>query len=114
MADFTPESRLLLLAAEINIIKIIQKKFPRLIQVACFDTAFHTTIPAVAKTFAIPKKYFEEGIQRYGFHGISYTYLMQQLTKQNAEDAKDNMNTCSFSWSRSIKGAISLSRVSPA
>ena len=76
------------LPAEINIIQTIQKKYPQLIQVACFDTAFHTTIPAVAKTFAIPKKYFDEGIQRYGFHGISYSYLMQQLAKQNAEKAK--------------------------
>ncbi len=76
------------LPAEINIIQTLQKKFPHLMQVACFDTAFHTTIPAVAKTFAIPKKYFDEGIQRYGFHGISYSYLMQQIIKQNGEEAK--------------------------
>lgn len=76
------------LPAEINIIQTIQKKFPQLLQVAGFDTAFHTTIPAVAKTFAIPKRYFDEGIQRYGFHGISYSYLMQQLSKQNADEAK--------------------------
>jgi acetate kinase len=76
------------LPAEIDIIQTVQKKHPQLLQVACFDTAFHTTIPAVAKTFAIPKKYFDEGIQRYGFHGISYSYLMQQLIKKNADEAK--------------------------
>ncbi len=68
--------------------KLIKQKHSQLLQVACFDTSFHTTIPAVAKTFAIPKKYFDEGIQRYGFHGISYSYLMQQLQKQNQARSK--------------------------
>jgi acetate kinase len=72
------------LPAEIEIINLLKKKYPQLLQVACFDTAFHTTIPAVAKTFAIPKKYFDEGIQRYGFHGISYSYLMEEIKKKNA------------------------------
>jgi len=76
------------LPAEIDIIQTIQKKHSQLIQICCFDTAFHTTIPMVAKTFAIPKKYFDEGVQRYGFHGISYSYLMQQLIKENAKEAK--------------------------
>ncbi|MDQ2753214.1 MAG: acetate/propionate family kinase [Bacteroidota bacterium] len=75
------------LPAEINIIQTVQKKHAQLIQIACFDTAFHTTIPPVAKTFAIPKKYYDEGIQRYGFHGISYSYLMQELRKQNKAEA---------------------------
>ncbi len=75
------------LPAEIDIIQSIQKNYSKLIQIACFDTAFHTTIPPVAKTFAIPKKYFDEGIQRYGFHGISYSYLMQELRKQNEVEA---------------------------
>ncbi len=75
------------LPAEIEIIQIIQKKHPDLLQVACFDTAFHTTIPRVAKTFAIPQKYYDEGVQRYGFHGISYSYLMQELRKKNEAEA---------------------------
>ncbi len=73
--------------AEIEIIQIIKQKHPDLLQVACFDTAFHTTIPTVAKTFAIPKSYYDEGIQRYGFHGISYSYLMQELRKKNEAEA---------------------------
>lgn len=75
------------LPAEIDLIQTLQKKHRPLVQVACFDTAFHTTIPAVARTFAIPKKYFDEGIQRYGFHGLSYSYLMQQLASRHAEEA---------------------------
>ena len=75
------------LPAEISIIQILKQKYPDLLQVACFDTAFHTTIPAVAKTFAIPKNYYDDGIQRYGFHGISYTYLMQELKKKNEAEA---------------------------
>lgn len=83
ISDYDPDH----LPAEIDIIETIQKKHSQLIQVACFDTAFHATIPPVAKTFAIPKKYYDEGIQRYGFHGISYSYLMQELIKQNETEA---------------------------
>lgn len=77
--DYDPDH----LPAEIAIIALFFEKYPKLIQIVCFDTAFHTTIPLVAKTFAIPKKYFEKGVQRYGFHGISYSYLMQELHKQS-------------------------------
>lgn len=76
------------LPAEIEMVRLFKKQFPELMQVACFDTAFHTTIPPVAKMFAIPKKYFDEGIQRYGFHGISYSYLMEELKKKSAKEAK--------------------------
>jgi len=75
------------LPAELEIVKLCKKHFPSLMQVACFDTAFHTTIPLVAKIFAIPKSFYEKGVQRYGFHGISYSYLMQELKKQNATEA---------------------------
>ncbi len=82
--DYDPDH----LPGEIEIIQQLKQKHPNLLQVACFDTAFHTTIPAVAKTFAIPKDYYEEGIQRYGFHGISYSYLMQELKKKNDTEDK--------------------------
>jgi acetate kinase len=84
ISDYDPDH----LPAEIEIVRLFKKHFPSLMQVACFDTAFHTTIPAVAKTFAIPKRYYEEGVQRYGFHGISYSYLMQELRKQNKTEAR--------------------------
>jgi acetate kinase len=75
------------LPAEIEMVRLFEKHFPSLMQVACFDTAFHTTIPLVAKTFAIPKSYYVDGVQRYGFHGISYSYLMQELRKRNDAEA---------------------------
>lgn len=76
------------LPAEIEIIQIIKQKHPNVMQVASFDTAFHTTIPVFAKIFAIPRKYYREGIQRYGFHGISYSFLMEELKKKNEKEAK--------------------------
>lgn len=67
------------LPVEIKLIEIFTKRYPALIQVACFDTAFHTTMPNIAKLLPIPRKYFDMGIRRYGFHGLSYAYLMQEL-----------------------------------
>ncbi len=69
------------LPAEIKLIEMFQNRFPLMKQVACFDTAFHTTMPAVAKQLAIPRKFTEKGIQRYGFHGLSYSYLIQELKR---------------------------------
>ncbi len=67
------------LPGEIKLIEIFAKRYPALEQVACFDTSFHTAMPRVAKLLPIPAKYFSMGIQRYGFHGLSYAYLMQEL-----------------------------------
>ncbi|MEO8712733.1 MAG: acetate/propionate family kinase [Parafilimonas sp.] len=100
ITDYDPDH----LPAEIEIIKIIKEKFSQLLQVACFDTAFHTSIPAVAKTFAIPKKYYDEGIQRYGFHGISYSYLMQELRKQNQAEANGKIILAHLGNGASIAG----------
>ena len=69
------------LPGEIKLIEIFKKRYPAFIQVACFDTAFHSTMPHVAKLLPIPRKYFNMGIQRYGFHGLSYAYLMQELQR---------------------------------
>lgn len=52
---------------------------PDLPQVACFDTAFHRTQPEVAQRFALPRKYTDEGVRRYGFHGLSYEYIASVL-----------------------------------
>lgn len=60
-------------------IRALAKKYPALPQVACFDTAFHRTQPAVAQTYAIPRKLTQEGVKRYGFHGQSYDYVSRQL-----------------------------------
>jgi acetate kinase len=60
-------------------IRAIRKSHPDLPQVACFDTAFHRSQPALAQAFAIPRRYSEEGVRRYGFHGISYEYVTARL-----------------------------------
>jgi acetate kinase len=67
------------LPQEILLIELFTKYNPKLIQIACFDTSFHSTLPMMAKLLAIPRRYFSKGIQRYGFHGLSYQYIMQEL-----------------------------------
>ncbi len=52
---------------------------PNVPQVACFDTAFHRTQPELAQRFALPRRYFAEGVRRYGFHGLSYEYISKKL-----------------------------------
>jgi acetate kinase len=69
------------LPIEIEIIKAIRQRHPRLPQVACFDTAFHRTMPPVARLLAIPWRYSAKGVQRYGFHGLSYQFLMEELVR---------------------------------
>jgi acetate kinase len=60
-------------------IEAVAQQAPRLPQVACFDTAFHTTQPPVARAFALPRRFAEEGLRRYGFHGLSYEYVASVL-----------------------------------
>ena len=60
-------------------IRTIQKRFPGVVQVACFDTAFHRGHPDVADRFAIPEALYDEGVRRYGFHGLSYEYIARAL-----------------------------------
>ena len=60
-------------------IEYIIKNYPNMPQVACFDTAFHRTSNDMARQFAIPKSYYDAGVQRYGFHGLSYQYIATQL-----------------------------------
>ncbi len=69
------------LPREIELIETFRQRHPKLPQVACFDTAFHQTMPRVAKLLPIPRRFDAKGIQRYGFHGLSYTYLMEELTR---------------------------------
>jgi acetate kinase len=60
-------------------IRAIMAARPNLPQVACFDTAFHHTMPAVATRFALPRDYEADGVRRYGFHGLSYEYISRRL-----------------------------------
>ncbi len=74
---FDPEH----LPREIEIIDALRQRYRNLPQVACFDTAFHRTMPLVATQLAIPRRYAAKGVQRYGFHGLSYSFLMQELAR---------------------------------
>ena len=69
------------LPLEIGLIEAIRQRHPALPQVACFDTAFHRTMPRVASLLPIPRRYEAAGIRRYGFHGLSYAFLMEELTR---------------------------------
>jgi acetate kinase len=69
-------------------IRLLLTRRPELIQVACFDTAFHRTHSAVADHYAIPEHYYAEGVRRYGFHGLSYEYVAKRLCEIAPDIAK--------------------------
>jgi acetate kinase len=69
------------LPLEIELIEAFRQRHPQLPQVACFDTAFHRTMPRVAKLLPIPRRFDAKGVHRYGFHGLSYAYLMEELAR---------------------------------
>ena len=76
------------LPREIELIEAFRQRHPRLPQVACFDTAFHRTMPRVAKLLPLPRRFDAKGIQRYGFHGLSYAYLLEELARLGDPAAK--------------------------
>src|SRR6185437_10694324 len=69
------------LPGEIALIEAFQQHCPNLPQIACFDTAFHRDMPRVAQMLPIPRHYDDQGIQRFGFHGLSYTYQLEELER---------------------------------
>lgn len=69
------------LPVELLLIEEISRQFPDVTQVACFDTAFHHDMPRVARLLPIPRRYEAQGVRRYGFHGLSYAFLMQELER---------------------------------
>lgn len=77
LSPYDPEH----LPAEIALIEACARRYPRLPQVACFDTAFHQGMPNVARLLPIPRCYQKLGLQRYGFHGLSYAFLMRELAR---------------------------------
>lgn len=74
---FDPEH----LPQEIRLTEALRHRFPDLPQVACFDTAFHHDMPRVAQMLPIPRRYEAKGLRRYGFHGLSYEFLMAELSR---------------------------------
>ncbi len=83
LESFDPEH----LPSEIQLIEALQKRFPDLPQVACFDTAFHHDLPRVAQILPIPRRYEAQGVRRYGFHGLSYAFLLEELARLAGSDA---------------------------
>ena len=69
-------------------IRLLLTSRPELLQVACFDTAFHRAQPAVAQAFALPAEITERGVRRFGFHGLSYEYIASVLPEQDARAAQ--------------------------
>lgn len=69
------------LPLEIDLIEVFRRRHPALPQVACFDTAFHRTMPRVASMLPIPRRYEAMGVRRYGFHGLSYQFLVEELVR---------------------------------
>ncbi len=83
ISGYAPEH----LPAEIAMIDLFNERMPRLPQVACFDTAFHRNMPRVAKILPIPRRYQADGVERYGFHGLSYAFLMEELARVAGAEA---------------------------
>jgi acetate kinase len=77
LSPFDPEH----LPEEILLTEAFHRRFPDLPQVACFDTAFHHDLPRVARLLPIPRRYEAQGVRRYGFHGLSYAFLMKELAR---------------------------------
>ncbi|TWI88228.1 acetate kinase [Chitinophaga japonensis] len=76
------------LPAELAAIRAFAKVYPEAVQVACFDTAFHRHMPFPARHYALPRGLWDLGLLRYGFHGLSYEYVLQQLRQVAPEQAE--------------------------
>ena len=83
LKPFDPEH----LPEEILLTEAFHRRFPDLAQVACFDTAFHHELPRVALLLPIPRRYEAQGVRRYGFHGLSYSFLMGELVRLAGAEA---------------------------
>ncbi len=77
LRPFDPEH----LPEEILLTEAFHRRFPDLAQVACFDTAFHHHLPRVAQLLPLPRRFEAQGVRRYGFHGLSYAFLIEELAR---------------------------------
>jgi acetate kinase len=98
----------------------IARRNPSLLQVACFDTAFHTTNPPESRTFALPRDLTEEGVHRYGFHGLSYEYISRKLPEYDPRVARGRVvvahlgsgaSMCAIQGGRSVASTMGFSAV---
>lgn len=75
------------LPVELKLLETLQRLLPDAAHFACFDTAFHHDLPAKASLLPIPRRFEEEGIKRYGFHGLSYSYILEELKRVEGDAA---------------------------
>src|SRR6516165_9107058 len=87
ISPFDPEH----LPGEIKLIEAFAAEHQRLPQVACFDTSFHRDMPRVAQLLPIPRRFDRQGIRRYGFHGLSYAYLMGELERVAKPESRERV-----------------------
>lgn len=101
-------------------IRVLAKLYPGLPQVACFDTAFHRTNPPLSQLFALPRTLTEEGIRRYGFHGLSYEYIARQLPEHDPAAAQgrtvvahlgNGSSMCALGAGRSVTSSMGFTAV---
>ncbi|MCV2353071.1 acetate/propionate family kinase [Paucibacter sp. B2R-40] len=101
-------------------IRLIAQRLPGLPQVACFDTAFHRTAPAVSQAFALPQSITAKGVRRYGFHGLSYEYIAGELPAYDARAAAgktvvlhlgNGASMCALQNSKSIASSMGFTAV---
>jgi acetate kinase len=104
----------------LSAIRLLLERRPELVQVACFDTAFHRAQPPVAQLFALPKWLTERGVRRYGFHGLSYEYIAQALPKYDAAAARgkaivlhlgNGASMCAMAGGRSVESTMGFTAV---
>jgi len=99
----------------VAVLRALSERFPGVMQVACFDTAFHRGHPAVADRFAIPDALYQEGVRRYGFHGLSYEYIAGALPEHAPEIASGRVvvahlgsgaSMCALAGGRSVDSTM--------
>ena len=86
LSPFDPEH----IPEELQMVEALRSRYPDLPQIACFDTAFHHDLPRVAQLLPIPRRLEAKGVRRYGFHGLSYEYLMKELARVAGQKAADS------------------------
>lgn len=98
-------------------IRAVARRSPGVTQVACFDTAFHVAQPDVARAFALPRRYADEGVRRYGFHGLSYEYVASALARLDGRAAAgrtviahlgNGASMCAIARGRSVATTMSF------
>jgi acetate kinase len=90
----------------LDAIRAVERLLPGIPQVACFDTAFHATLPAVEQRFGLPRRFFDEGVRRYGFHGLSYESIAAQLPAVSPRAASGRTVVCHLGAGASLCGML--------